>query len=57
MRSRKGEIVCVGCGPVGQKKEASPQKAIPEETKIERVEKKEEVTREKSPVKQLVVRF
>lgn len=36
MKSRKGEYVCVGCGPVNKKKEVSPQKPREEEKKIER---------------------
>lgn len=55
MRSRKGETVCVGCGPVGQKKEESPQKVIsqePEVQKVEQFEKKVEKIPERSPVKQ-----
>ncbi len=30
MKSRKGELVCVGCGPVGKK-----EKPVPEEKKVE----------------------
>jgi len=54
MKSRKGEIVCVGCGPVNQKKEESPQKVVSEETKVETVEKKVEKVLERSPEKSKV---
>jgi len=33
MRSKSGQIVCVGCGPVNKKKEEAPQKPVVSETK------------------------
>lgn len=30
MKSRKGEIICVGCGPINGKKEEAPKKEIVE---------------------------
>lgn len=29
MRSKAGEVVCVGCGPVNKKKEEAPKKPEP----------------------------
>jgi uncharacterized Zn finger protein (UPF0148 family) len=33
MRSRAGEVICVGCGPVNKKKEEAPKKPVVSETK------------------------
>ncbi len=32
MKSKAGEVICVGCGPINQKKEETPQKPAVSET-------------------------
>jgi uncharacterized Zn finger protein (UPF0148 family) len=57
MRSRRGEIICVGCGPVNEKKQKEEEKveepkiATPEPKAVKKEAKKEEVVVQKPVAK------